>query len=116
MSATHPFRDRLQALLAAADVRIDGGRPWDMQVHHAHLPARLVAGGSLQLGESYMDGWWDAQSLDGLLFHLLDARIEERAHGPADLRIALRARLFNLQAGRRSYEVGKRHYDLGNDL
>ncbi len=116
MSATHPFRDRLQALLADADIRIDGDRPWDMQVRDPHLPARLIAGGSLKLGESYMDGWWDAASLDGLLFHLLDARIEERAHGPADIRDALRARLFNLQAGRRSYEVGKRHYDLGNDL
>src|SRR3546814_5598141 len=95
---------------------LDGDRDWDMQVHDPHLPARLVAGGSLKLGESYMDGWWDARSLDGFLFHLLDARIEERAPSPADIRAALRARLFNLQAGRRSYEVGKRHYDLGNDL
>src|SRR3546814_639671 len=61
MTTTHPFRDRLQALLADADVRIDGDRDWDMQVHDPHLPARLVAGGSLKLGESYMDGWWDAQ-------------------------------------------------------
>ena len=28
----------------------------------------------------------------------------------------LRARLFNLQASSRAYEVGERHYDLGNDL
>lgn len=116
ISVTHPFRERLQSLLAAADVQLDGGRPWDMQVHDHHLPARLVAGGSLALGESYMDGCWDAQSLDGFLFHLLDARIDQRALGLADIRDALRARLFNLQAGRRSYEVGKRHYDLGNDL
>ena len=116
MSATHPFRDRLQTLLADADIRIDGDRPWDMQVHDRHLPARLIAGGSLKLGESYMDGWWDAASLDGLLFHLLDARIDERAHGPADIRDALRARLFNLQSGQRAFEVGERHYDLGNDL
>ncbi len=116
MSATHPFRDRLQALLADADIRIDGDRAWDMQVHDRRLPARLIAGGSLGLGESYMDGWWDAPSLDGLLFHLLDARIDDRAHGFADLRDAVRARLFNLQAGQRSFEVGKRHYDLGNDL
>src|SRR3546814_6531897 len=52
----------------------------------------------------------------GFLYHLLDARIEERVPSPADIRAALRARQFNLQAGRRSYEVGKRHYDLGNDL
>lgn len=116
ISAPHPFRERLQSLLAAADVRLDGSRPWDMQVHDPRLPARLVAGGSLALGESYMDGGWDAQSLDGFLFHLLDARIDQRARGWADIRDALRARLFNLQAGRRSYVVGERHYDLGNDL
>src|SRR3546814_12731626 len=87
-----------------------------MTVHAPHLPARLVAGGSLKLGESYMDGWWDARSLDGFLYHLLDARIEERVPSPADISAALRARLFNLQAGRRSYEVGKRHYDLGHHL
>ncbi len=117
MSAMHPLRARLQSLLADADIRIDGDRAWDMQVHDRRLPARLMAGGgSLALGEAYMDGWWDAASLDGALFHLLDARIDERAHGLADVRDALRARVLNLQAARRSFEVGKRHYDLGNDL
>lgn len=116
MSATHPFRDRLQSLLADADIRIDGDRAWDLQVRDRRLSARLIAGGSLALGESYMDGCWDVESLDGFLFHLLDARIEQRAHGLADIRDAVRAWLFNLQSGRRSYEVGKRHYDLGNDL
>lgn len=116
MSATHPFRSRLQTLLADADIRIDGDRCWDLQCHDRRLPARLLAGGSLALGESYMDGWWDAASLDGLLFHLLDARLEERVPGLAEIRDGLRAWLFNLQAGRRAFVVGERHYDLGNDL
>lgn len=116
MSMSHPFHDRLQSLLADADVRLDGSRPWDLRVNNRHLPARLLAGGSLALGESYMDGDWDTQSLDGLLFRLLDARIDQRVPGFADLRDALRARLFNLQAPRRAFEVGERHYDLGNDL
>lgn len=116
MPATHPFRSRLQALLADADIRIDGDRPWDLHIHDRRLPARLIAGGSLALGESYMDGCWEVESLDGFLCRLLDARINERARGLADVRDGLRARLFNLQAGRRSYAVGERHYDLGNDL
>src|SRR3546814_7991989 len=78
MATTHTFRDRLQALLADADVRIDGDRDWDMQVHDPHLPARLVAGGSHKLGESYMDGWLDARSPDGSLYHLTHARTEDR--------------------------------------
>ncbi|TWI04545.1 cyclopropane-fatty-acyl-phospholipid synthase [Luteimonas cucumeris] len=114
--AIQPFQDRLQSLLGDADIRIGGNRPWDIQVHDPHFPARVLARGSLALGESYMDGWWDAQSLDGFMFHLLDARIDQRAHSLAEIWDALRAQLLNLQKGRRSYEVGERHYDLGNDL
>ncbi len=112
----HPFRHRLERLLALADVRIDGDRDWDMQVHDPRLPARLLTQGSLGLGESYMDGWWDARSLDGLLFHLLDARIDRQVRGVAAWLDGLRARLFNLQTRGRSFVVGERHYDLGNDL
>ena len=110
------FRTRLQDLLAEADIHVDGARPWDLRMHDAGLPARLLAGGSLALGESYMDGGWDTGSLDGFLWRLLRAGIDRRVHGFADLRLAVLARLFNLQRGRRSYEVGERHYDLGNDL
>ena len=110
------FRFRLEQLLADADVRVDGDRAWDMRVRDDRLPARVLSGGSLALGESYMDGWWDAGSLDGLLFRLLDAGVDRKVHGFADLRIAVLARLFNLQRGQRSYAVGERHYDIGNDL
>ncbi|WP_132999492.1 cyclopropane fatty acyl phospholipid synthase [Luteimonas arsenica] len=112
----HPLRDRIHGLLAEADVRVGGDRPWDMQVHDRRLPARLLAGGSLALGDAYMDGWWDTDSLDGLLARLLAARIDRRAPGLADVRDVLAARLLNLQFGRRAFAVGERHYDLGNDL
>jgi cyclopropane-fatty-acyl-phospholipid synthase len=112
----HPFRHRLERLLAPADVRLDGSRDWDLQLHDARLPARLLTQGSLGLGESYMDGWWDARSLDGLLYRLLDARIDQRVPGIATFLDGLRARAFNLQSRSRSFTVGERHYDLGNDL
>ncbi|MBD9477602.1 cyclopropane fatty acyl phospholipid synthase [Pseudoxanthomonas sp. PXM02] len=110
------FERRISDLLAEADVRIGGDRPWDIQVHDPRFHARVLGQGSLGLGESYMDGWWDAVSLDGLLFRLLAARVDERVHGAGELFDALRARLTNLQSPRRSGEVGRRHYDLGNDL
>lgn len=110
------FRHRLEALLGEADVRIDGTRPWDMQIHDPQLFSRLLGEGSLGLGESYMDGWWDAVSLDGFLCKLLQARLDQRVHGFGEIRDALFARLFNPQTRRRSREVGERHYDLGNDL
>ena len=110
------FQKRVGDLLAEADVRIDGERPWDLQVHDPHFYARVLAQGSLGLGESYMDEWWDAESLDGFLFHLLTARLDQRVHGAGEIWDALRARLLNLQSRDRSREVGERHYDLGNDL
>ena len=110
------FERRIADLLAEADVRIGGDRPWDIQVHDPRFHARVLGQGSLGLGESYMDGWWDAASLDGLLFHLLAARVDERVHGAGEVFDALRARLANLQSPRRSGDVGRRHYDLGNDL
>ena len=110
------FEHRIADLLAGADVRIGGNRAWDVQVHDARFHARVLGQGSLGLGESYMEGWWDAASLDGLLFRLLAARVDEKVHGAGEIFDALRARLTNLQSPRRSGEVGRRHYDLGNDL
>jgi cyclopropane-fatty-acyl-phospholipid synthase len=75
-----------------------------------------MAQASLGLGESYMDGWWDVESLDGMLCCILRSRIDQRVHGVGEIADTLRARLLNLQAGRRTYAVGERHYDLGNDL
>ena len=109
-------RRRVEGLLAAADVRIGGDRDWDLVPHDDRLWVRLLAQGSLGLGESYMEGWWDTRSLDGLLLRLLQARLDERVHGLGALRDSLAARLTNLQTRRRSGEVGRRHYDLGNDL
>lgn len=110
------LRHRVEGLLAEAGVEIGGQRPQDIRVHDPRWYARVLAQGSLGLGESYMDGWWDANALDVFLLHLMRARLDERVHGFGEIRDALRARLFNLQAGRGSYEVGRRHYDLGNDL
>ena len=77
--ALHPFRHRVEHLLAAADIAIGGARPGDLQVHDDRLYARLLAQGSLGLGESYMDGWWDPVGpLDVLLFKLhLDCSVGE---------------------------------------
>jgi len=107
---------RIESLLSLAGVRIDGDAPSDIRVHDTHLYSRILAHGSLGLGEAYMDGWWDAEDLDGFLFRLLDTRLDERVGGFHDVLLHLRSRLVNLQRGRRAYVIGERHYDLGNDL
>ncbi|WP_425480032.1 cyclopropane fatty acyl phospholipid synthase [Aerolutibacter ruishenii] len=110
------MKHRVAELLALADVRLDGTRDWDLQVHDERLYTRALADGSLGLGEGYMDGWWDTRSLDGLLTRLLQSHLDDRVHGWHWVLDGLHAHLTNLQTRWRSREVGKRHYDLGNDL
>jgi len=107
---------RVTTLLHDAGIEVGGPCGHDIQVHDRRFFARVIAGGSLALGESYMDGWWDARQLDGLLLRLMQAHLDQRVQGWRDLADAVRARVLNAQAGQGSYEVGRRHYDLGNDL
>lgn len=103
-------------LLELADVEIDGERPWDITFHHPETAERILARGSLGLGESYMDGWWDCPRLELFFERILRAHLDERVSKTA-LRVqGLRARLFNLQSLRRAWQVGETHYDLGNDF
>ena len=109
-------RTRIEGLLALAGVRVEGTEPHDIHVHDERLYGRILAHGSLGLGEAYMDGWWDVDALDVFLFKLIDARLDERVGGLEDGWLFLKSKLLNLQRGRRAYVVGERHYDLGNDL
>jgi len=49
----------IERILDGAGVRVDGDRPWDIRVKDPAFYGRVLAGGSLALGESYMDGWWE---------------------------------------------------------
>ena len=111
-----PIKRRVEGLLAEAGVRVNGPGECDPRIHDERFHARVIAQGSLGLGESYMDGWWDVVSLDGFLARLMQARLDRRVTGWRALVDGLRGRWFNLQTRRRSREVGRRHYDLGNDL
>lgn len=109
-------RRKIEQLLNECGVEIDGDAPSDIHVFSQHFYARVLAHGSLGLGESYMDGWWDAKDLDGFLYRLLSARLDERTRTWHDLAAYCTAALFNLQRRSRAYQVGRQHYDLGNDV
>jgi cyclopropane-fatty-acyl-phospholipid synthase len=106
----------VERLLVAADVRIDGGRPWDLQVHDPRLFRRILLGGTLGLGEAYMDGWWDCEALDELFDRTLRAGVDADPALQGHQRSrALAGRLINWQTRRRAHTAA-RHYDLGHEL
>jgi cyclopropane-fatty-acyl-phospholipid synthase len=109
-------RDVLAEWLAGADVVIDGPRAWDLQGRDERLWNRILADGTLGLGEAYMDGWWDASCVDELASRALRAAIDGRLTSGRETWLALKARVINLQAPRRAFAVGERHYDVGDDL
>lgn len=115
MSSTREW-DRATALLERADVRVGGTREWDIQIHHPQVLQRILAQGSLGLGESYMDRWWDCERVDEFIARVLRARLDRRVGSPGLWLSVLRARVMNLQSVARAWQVGREHYDLGNDL
>ena len=112
------FKETAKKLFDSVDIHINGSRPWDPQIHNELFYPRVISGGSLALGESYMDGWWDCQALDQFSDKLLSGRIDKqvKVKNPAFFSHVIKAYIFNAQSKKRAYIVGKEHYDIGNDL
>ena len=110
------FSQRAERHLSKADIEINGNNPWDIQVHNNNLYQRVLAEGSLGLGESYMDGWWDCHCLDEFFNRILRAGLDRTVRSWKTIFDHLKARLFNFQKISRACQVGKKHYDIGNDL
>ena len=100
----------------AADIRVGGDRPWDVRVHDERVYRRVITTGTLGLGEAYMDGWWDCDAID----EMVDRAQGTGLAGTLSTRLApvqaVASVAHNQQSKRRSREVGRRHYDVGNDL
>jgi len=113
-----PFRPRqiITKLLAECDVRINGDAPYDIRVKNEDFYARALINGSLGLGESYMEGWWDAKDLEGFVYRLLVAQLDQRVRNWRKAVAFCIASVCNLQKRARAFQVGEHHYDLGNDL
>ncbi|MFA6995143.1 MAG: cyclopropane fatty acyl phospholipid synthase [Patescibacteria group bacterium] len=117
MSATDKNKDFIQKLLAFVEITINGGRPGDIQVHDDRFYGAVLSRGTLGLGEAYMDGWWDAQSLDDFFYRVIKADLESKIK--LDFKTSffiLKNLLFNQQRKKKAFEVGRKHYDIGNDL
>ncbi|MGH9698406.1 MAG: cyclopropane fatty acyl phospholipid synthase [Candidatus Acidiferrales bacterium] len=106
-----------QEILSPADVRVNGSRPWDIVVHNPDFYSRVFRQGSIGLGESYMDGWWDCAQPDEFFTRILEAGIDRRARRNwRVIWLFLKSLIFNRQTKSRAGKVGKEHYDLGNEL
>ena len=104
-------------VLLKADIRINGSRPWDIQVKDERFYKRVFLQGSVGLGDSYVDGWWECKALDTFFTKALLGKVNEKLiHNYINYFEVIKAKLINLQSPSRAFQVGKEHYDIGNDL
>lgn len=107
----------ISAIFSLADITVNGTRPWDIQVHRPEFYDLILCDGSLALGESYMAGWWDCQSLDQFFFRVLSNDLEQKLKKSRSVILcSIKATLSNCQNKKKAWEVGEKHYDAGNDL
>ncbi len=104
-------------ILLQAGIIINGDEPWDIKIRDDRFYSRVLKDGSLGLGESYMEGWWECDSLDKFFFRLLPTNPEDRVRKNWKMLLYL-FRSVILNAGRQSnaFTIGKKHYDVGNEL
>lgn len=108
--------NKIHQALSQAGIQINGPNLWDITVHDKRFFHRLLAEGTLGLGESYMDGWWDCGALDQFFARTRSAHVDKLAYSWGFACLALESRVVNLQNRFFAHAVAHEHYDLGNDL
>ncbi len=106
----------VKEILAKVDIKINGKRPWDIKVYNPDFYSRILSYGSLALGESYMDGWWDCNSIDTLISRILRNELNKKINFKNLIFPVIKSKLFNLQNLARAFQIGERHYDIGNEF
>ena len=97
-------RDQVVALLKGTGVVLDGSNPWDPHIKNPKVFARVLSQGTLGVGESYMDDWWDVEDLTELVARTARARILGALLSTGALWYFVRGALLNLQSRARAFE------------
>jgi cyclopropane-fatty-acyl-phospholipid synthase len=109
-------KKKVLSFLSGLDISVNGSASCNIEIHDARFYSSLALRGSLGLGESYIEGWWDADPIDEFLLRLIEGKADKNFLSVDTFFCELGGRLFNLQTKRRSLAVASKHYNIGNDL
>ncbi|MBI2045083.1 cyclopropane fatty acyl phospholipid synthase [Candidatus Pacearchaeota archaeon] len=110
-------KSKVQQFFSYADIKINGNRPWDIQVHDERFYDKMLADAQLGFGESYMNNWWDCAQLDECIFKIYRAQLEKKVRGKwRYLFPFLISKITNMQDKMKSKRDVGSHYNIGNDL
>lgn len=109
-------KQKITKILGKIDIELNGPRPTDIQVKDERIYDRVFSGGTLAIGEAFMDGWWDVDDLAEVVYRMHKHRIYRELISFDALPLIVKGFFGNLQSQARAFMVGEQHYDLGNDL
>jgi cyclopropane-fatty-acyl-phospholipid synthase len=114
---TKELQNTFDRLLSFAGININGNNPTDIRIKDDRAYKKILVYGSLGLGESYMDEWWECDRIDEMINKILRAELDKKIKiNIKMLWNLLTPRIFNLQSKKRALQIGERHYNLGNEL
>ncbi|UKJ08869.1 cyclopropane fatty acyl phospholipid synthase [Solitalea lacus] len=115
--ATSFYERKVKAIIERTGIIVNGTNTFDIVVNNPHFYQRVLANGSLGLGDSYVDGWWDCTRIDEFFTKLLESGVEQKAKLDWSTRLAgLEAKVLNFQNIREAARNASFHYNLGNEL
>lgn len=100
--------------LSAAERDLTSG----LDIQDDAVRRRIRREGIVGLGETFEEGRWTVERLDDLMYRVFTSpapRFSPFVWSKL-LLTTLDQRVFNRQAGRGAFNIGLRHYDLGNDI
>ena len=110
------FEQKMRQLLEAAGITVNGDEPYDIQVHHKGFYRRVLLGRDVGLAESYIDGFFDCEQLDELIYRLLMRHDVRRSFRWLRFAKGLMNYAINFQSLQRATSEGISHYEVGTDL
>jgi cyclopropane-fatty-acyl-phospholipid synthase len=115
--AANSLKNVIQDILSSSGIAINGNQPWDIRINNEGFYQRVIKEGSMGLGESFMDGWWECECLDAFFYRVMLCRAEEMLKKNWKMLLpVITAAVINLGSKSRAFQVGKKHYDIGNEL
>lgn len=120
--AEERLRRGLEVVLAPADIKINGMRPWDITVNSDNFYPRVFRDGIIGLGEGYMYGEWDCQDPVELVARFYKGRIDTKI--PTDPLLLGRVLMDRMVHGVKRYldrdsqarDLASTQYNLSTDL
>ncbi len=108
-------KSRFKSLTEKIGVTINGDRPFDIQVRDGRLYKKGFAHPSLILGEGYMEGYWDCDCIDELVFLASSTEAIKLDNNLYSKLLRLGEQVLNFQNRKRS-KYAVEHYNLSNDF